>query len=331
MGGSEAIRPIFIFSITRSGSTLLQRVIAAHEGVATVSEPWLLLPALYALRERGVVAEYTHPLMSRAVREFCETLPAGVDDYHEELRSFALRLYRKAACEDARYFVDKSPPYYFVANEVIELFPDAKFVFLWRNPLSVVASIIDTWQGGTWGATAFREDLFVGLPRLVATYREQGALAHSVRFEDLLGGESERHWHALFDYLELDFDPRALERFAEVRLAGRMGDQVGVRAYQSLDREPTAKWKRTLANPLRRAWCRRYIGYLGGERLALMGYDKERLLRELRAQPHTSASLFRDARRLAADLAKEPIRVRVRRGGIGGPNVIRELLKAPVS
>ena len=46
-----AIKPIFIFSITRSGSTLLQRVIAAHEGVATVSEPWVLLPYLYTLRE----------------------------------------------------------------------------------------------------------------------------------------------------------------------------------------------------------------------------------------------------------------------------------------
>ncbi len=330
MGDPGAITPIFIFSITRSGSTLLQRVIAAHDGVATVSEPWLLLPALYALRERGVVAEYTHGLMSRAVREFCETLPAGADDYRDELRSFALRLYRKAARENARYFIDKSPPYYFVADEVMELFPEAKFVFLWRNPLSIVASIIDTWQGGAWRATSFREDLFIGLPRLVATYRERGASAHSVRFEDLLAG-GEREWRALFDYLGLEFDPVALERFADVRLAGRMGDQVGVQRYRSLAAEPAAKWKRTLANPLRRAWCRRYIGYLGRERLQLMGYDADRLLGELRAQPHTSAWLFRDVRQLAADLAKEPIRVRVRSGGVGGPNVIRELIRAPTS
>ena len=67
--------PIFIFSITRSGSTLLQRVLAAYDDVATVSEPWVLIPQVYALRRRGVVAEYTHPLMVDAIEDFCETLP----------------------------------------------------------------------------------------------------------------------------------------------------------------------------------------------------------------------------------------------------------------
>ncbi len=320
-------KPIFIFSITRSGSTLLQRVIAAHEGVATVSEPWLLLPSLYALRERGVVAEYTHPLMSQAVKDFCETLPAGVDDYREELRAFALRLYEKASSGDARYFVDKSPPYYFVVDEIMQTFPEGRFVFLWRNPLSVVASIIDTWQGGAWRPTAFREDLFVGLPRLVAAYRANADVAHAVRFEDLLG-EDQRHWHALFDYLGLAFDPRSLELFADVRLTGRMGDQIGVRQYRRLDSEPTEKWKRTLANPLRRAWSRRYLAFLGSERLTTMGYGKDALVTELDALPWASSSLLHDTRRLAVDLVKEPVRARIRRGGIGGPNVIRELLRS---
>jgi hypothetical protein len=52
-----AINPIFIFSVSRSGSTLVQRVIAAHNGVATVSEPWILLPYLYTSRSRGVTTE----------------------------------------------------------------------------------------------------------------------------------------------------------------------------------------------------------------------------------------------------------------------------------
>ena len=44
-----SIRPIFIFSAPRSGSTLLQRVLAAHTQVATASEPWILLPLLSPL------------------------------------------------------------------------------------------------------------------------------------------------------------------------------------------------------------------------------------------------------------------------------------------
>jgi Sulfotransferase family len=322
-----AIQPIFIFSITRSGSTLVQRVIAAHDGVATASEPWLLLPSLYAFRETGVVAEYTHPLMSRAVKDFCDGLPAGVNDYREELRSFALRLYEKAAPAGSRYFVDKSPPYYFVANDIIDLFPEGKFIFLWRNPLSVIGSIIDTWQGGAWRATSFRADLFIGLPRLVAAYRANQQRAYSIRFEDMVTGE-ERHWRPLIEYLGFDFDQRSLDRFSEVQLNGSMGDHTGIKRYTKLDLEPTEKWKRTLANPLRRAWCRRYLGFLGGECLATMGYDRRALVADLASQPYCSASLLPDIRRLAVDLAKEPVRARMRRNGIGGPNVVRELLRS---
>lgn len=322
------IRPIFVFSITRSGSTLVQRVIAAHDGVATTSEPWLLLPYLYTLRDSGVVAEYTHRLMATAVEDFCRELPDGQKDYLRELHDFILRLYEKAAKGEARYFLDKSPPYYFVAREIMELFPEGKFVFLWRNPLSIVASIIETWHRGKWHATTHREDLFIGLPRLVEAYRENEASVHSIRFEDLVDGD-EAHWTRLMDYLEIEFDRQALQQFSRVRLKGRMGDPTGVNEYASLSAEPTRKWTQTLANPLRREWCRRYLHYLGNERLAVMGYDGDRLVEELRSQPFSTDALVGDVGRLINDVAREPIRARNRRNGIGGPgSVLTELLRA---
>ncbi len=321
------IRPIFIFSITRSGSTLVQRIIAAHEGVATVSEPWLLLPFLYTLRSRGVVAEYSHKMVTDAIEDFCEELPRGSDDYRHELHDFVLRLYEKAAGPEATHFVDKTPPYYLVAADIIRLFPEAKFVFLWRNPLSIVASIIETWYGGQWHCTAHREDLFIGLPRLVAAYQANRSHVYSVRVEDLLGGDTQR-WRQLMEYLEIPFDPEALSRFSEVELNGRAGDSVGVRTYSALSTEPMQKWKGTLANPLRREWCRRYLRFLRNDRLAIMGYDGNRLLQELNDQPRATASLIPDLGRLIGDVAREPWRVQVRRKGVGGPNVLRELLKA---
>ena len=189
-----AIKPIFIFSVSRCGSTLVQRIIAAHEGVATVSEPWLLLPYAYTLRPTGVDAEYVHPLMVDAIGDFCRELPEGRQDYRSELRRTVLALYGKAADGKARYFVDKSPPYCLVAEEIMELFPNGKFVFLWRNPLSIVASLIETW--GPWCPTLSPGDLFTGLPRLVAAYRKQQSRACPVRFEDLVSGDEGR-WGGL--------------------------------------------------------------------------------------------------------------------------------------
>lgn len=303
---------------------MLQRVIAAHAGVATVSEPWLLLPYLYSLRSRGIVAEYTHPLMVAALEDFCAELPAGSDDYDAELRRFVLRLYAKAGGADAEFFLDKSPPYYFVAEDIMRLFPEGKFVFLWRDPLSIVASIIQTWQGGRWHPLAFREDLFIGLPRLVSAYTRNSEKSHAVRFEDLVNGD-ERVWQGVMDYIGIDFEPMALDGFSDIRLKGRMGDQVGTRRYAALSSEPTQKWTKTINNPLRRAWCERYLRFLGDRRLVTMGYDPDELRRALSGRPRQATSLLGDLSRLIEDLAREPLHAHLRRRGLGGPSVLGEL------
>jgi hypothetical protein len=208
----------------------------------------------------------------------------------------------------------------------MELFPEGRFVFLWRNPLSVAASNMETWEE-PWKPTLFRQQLYVGLPRLVAACRRHAERVHSVRFEDLIDG-GEAPWWALMEHLGIEFDPSALERFAAVELNGRMGGPTGVRRYATLSTAPAEKWLGAFANPLRRAWCRRYLAFLGDKRLAKMGCDGRRLLAELDAAPASNAHLLSDLGRLCKDVATEPLRVRTRNAWIGGPNVIRELLRA---
>jgi hypothetical protein len=320
-----AIQPIFLFSVSRSGSTLVQRIIGAHAGVATASEPWLLLPHAYTLRPRGVDAEYVHPLLVTAIEDFCAGLPRGRDDYLDELRGFVMRLYEKASGDGATHFLDKTPPYCLVAEEIMRLFPEGKFVFLWRNPLSVVASMIEVW--GPWHPTFMSSDLFIGMPRLIAAYEANRDRVHAVRFEDLSGGDESR-WTELMAYLDIEFDPDALAGFAKIKLSGRMGDPTGRKQYSALSTEPQRKWKGTLVNPLRREWCRRYLRFLGAERLGTMGYDLDRIVGELDAQPASLDSFAPDLWRAAKDVAKEPIRIRTRSRKLGTPSVIRELLEA---
>ncbi len=320
--GEEPIKPVFVFSISRSGSTLVQRVVGAHEGVATVSEPWLLLPQLFAFKPHGVRAEYVHPLMVSALEEFCARLPNGREDYRAALRDFALRLYGEAAGPGATHFLDKTPPYCLISEEIMQLFSEGRFVFLWRNPLSVIASMIETFE--PWHPTMASSDLFIGLPRLIDAYRANRERAHAARFEDLVDATTES-WRELMAHMDIEFEPAALERFSAVDLRGPMGDPTGVKRYTTLSAEPNEKWRTTLANPLRVAWCRRYLGFLGDERLAVMGYDGEVLRKELDELPVNADGLLGDAGRMLRDLAREPVRVRIRRHGLAGPNVIRQL------
>lgn len=295
---TKDITPIFIFSLPRSGSTMAQRVIAAHPSIATTSETWILLPYLYTLNPNGIYAEYGHKASVSAIQDFCRELPNGTDDYLEEMRAFVTRLYRKAAKSDVPYFLEKTPRNNLVIDHILQLFPDAKFIFLWRNPLAVAASIIETFGRGKWQLYDYKVDLFDGLANMVDAYQKYPDKIHAVRFEDLVANPEEA-WKALFDYLQLPFQSEMLSSFSEVKLKGRMGDPTGTKRYQTLSTEPLEKWKQTLANPLRKAWCRRYLNWIGADRLAAMGYDQNCLHKELDGIPSRMRNIGSDLLRIS--------------------------------
>ncbi|MCB8968387.1 MAG: sulfotransferase [Ardenticatenaceae bacterium] len=289
--------PIFIFSLPRSGSTLLQRLLAAHEQIATVSESHLLLPFLYTLKRDGVYSAYNHRFTVWAFEEFCRDLPDGIATYRAEIRELALRLYAKAAKEETAYFVDKAAAYHLIAPEIMQLFPEAKFIFLWRNPLAVAASLIDSWKNGQWNLYEHDVRLYEGLPQLIDAYTQHTNNVVALRYEDLLQ-QPEQEMARVFAYLQLPFDAEITETFAQVQLKGRTGDSVGMAKYKTLNQEPLQKWKQTLANPLRKAWSRRYLQQIGSAQLASIGYDLDELHQAIKDTPISTQHLFSDLLRM---------------------------------
>lgn len=298
---SDLIRPLFLLSVQRSGSTLLQRMLATHPDIATVSEPWVLLPFMYTMRREGVYADYQHRATVAALEDFADELPAGMATYREELRRFALRLYRDAAGEGPGWFLDKSPRYAFIIDELIETFPHARFVVLWRNPLSVVSSVIETWGEGKWNVETHKNDLYDGLIRLVDGYERHESRLHALRYEDLVT-DPDSALKAIFEYMGVPVWDPASDEFGDVELQGRMGDPTGVGAYATVSTEPLTKWRATLANPFRQAWSRRYLRIIGRDRLAVMGYDIDDLISELADAPTSmrgfAADIYRAGRGL---------------------------------
>lgn len=298
-----SIQPIFLLSLPRSGSTLVQRVLSTYPEVSTASEPWVLLPFLSPLEPEMPLATGWQGTVNDAFRDFVAELPRAEEDYLERLRPFAEQLYAEAADPGARYFLDKTPPYHWIVDQLFKLFPDAKFVFLWRNPLSVVASVIETFCAGRWRPDGYRGTLFEAPRNLVASHDRHRDRSIAIRFEDLIGGGSEP-WRRLAAYLELDFSPDSLSAFTGVSFNGRHGDPTGTRLYSSVSREPLDKWRRSIHTPVRRLWCERYLRWLGPGLLAEMGYDLDRLLAELRGTSNGGGTA-RDVGDLTRALARE--------------------------
>jgi hypothetical protein len=227
------LKPLFIFSLQRSGSTLLQRMLTALPGISSHSEPWVLLPYLSVLRNEklvSVTSAYGAELGRQALDDFAATLPGGRAEYLEALREFIIDLYKRSASDNTIYFLDKTPRYYFIASDVLDLFPDAKAICLFRNPLALAASTIETQGQGRWNLFFHHTDLVDGIEALVDTLRQYSARVHAVRYEDLVT-RPEPVLEGVFHYLEMEPDFDVVRRFVDLRFNGSMGDQIGVKQY----------------------------------------------------------------------------------------------------
>ena len=286
------IAPIFLFSLPRSGSTLLQRVLATHGEIATTSEPWLWLPFIYATRHSGIYTEYRHTDQVEAFEDFFQNLPDGISDYYEALRLCAENLYRKVDPR-AKFFLDKTPRYSLIAKELHEIFPNGKFIYLWRNPLSVLASMIDTWGKGRWNVFKLYVDLYQGLANLLKTFKARKTEVLAINYEQFLKNPA-KEAKRILDYLNLTYDEKCLQHFTNTTLNGRKGDPAGQKEYVEITLTPRDKWKTTLNTPLRKRFCRKYLEWLGDEKLELMGYDFSTLHLELNQMKTTYRYFFSD-------------------------------------
>lgn len=254
-------------------------MLGAHSLIATSAEPWLLLPLLYSLREGGVYAEYGHRMAANAISDFSERLPEGEQGLRSQIVRAALSIYSQAS-GSRPFFLDKTPRYMLIVEELLALFGDAKFIALWRNPLSILSSLSLSWAGGRWQPYHHKIDLFTGLENLVDAVSTHPQRFIEVRYEDLVC-DPQGTCRSLLAALALPWEEQVLSQFTTVDVSGRFGDKTGTNVYSSVSTDPLSKWQPTLVSPVRRAWARRYLNWVGHERLDAMGYDLDDLLAQL--------------------------------------------------
>jgi hypothetical protein len=279
------MKPIFLFSLPRSGSTLLQRMLATHPKITTSAEPWILLPLVYLRKQKGSFTEYWHYQTSLAINDILQSRDGGEFVYKQAVRSFANSIYAHAALNTAaEFFVDKTPRYHLIVDEIAELYPDSKFIFLWRNPLAVAASMSNTWASGKWNAYDYYVDLYSGTENLCAAAKSHADRSLSVRYEDLVSSP-ETALRELFSFLQLEDWAPAAKSFSKIKLIGRMQDPSGVKNFKSVNEARADDWRAFYLNPVRKLWARHYLAWIGNGRLGRMGYSVDALLETLKVQP----------------------------------------------
>lgn len=291
------VQPAFLLSLPRSGSTLLQRMLGAHPAVSTTAETWLLLPLLSAFDDDGVYTRYNHRVAREAMRGFSDRLPEGRRGHDEEIRRYALGMYARAAEPEATVFLDKTPRYGVYVDRLLRAFPSAPMIVLWRNPLSILASLSRSFDRGHWMPYHHVVDLYDLLDSMTHAVASNPARFHQLRYEDLVA-DAETSLRAVLTHLGLAWDDRVTRDFATTDVRGPVGDLsvadslAGLRTVSSTGGD---RWQDVLAGPLRTRWAARYLDWIRPDRLALMGYDHRSLQEDLAATPTRWSTVPADA------------------------------------
>lgn len=289
--------PVFLISLPRSGSTLLQKMLAVSPSVATVAEPWICLPLAAMLDRNAIAAEYWHATCALAIEDLAAQLPGGEAEFRELTAAFVMSIYRRIAEKSgARLFLDKTPRYYMIVPFLADAFPNAKFVFLFRHPLEVFSSILQTWHGNRFTRRLLGNyvDLIRGPQLMAAGVRLLGERALSLDYARLVATPNVV-LPELCDYLGIPFSANMLSDYRAVEMAGRMGDPIGVKSYDNVSKESLSKWKQRPYNIYRKWYAKRYVRFLGDETLQAFGLSTKELLLEIDSTPATMRGAFRDA------------------------------------
>ena len=139
-------RPVFIIAAPRSGSTLLFETLAQSHSICTLGGE-----AHGAIEGAQPQLRPGAPGVDSNRLESGHATPEVIRRLHEE---FAAQRRPAPGAEGADLlglrFLEKTPKNSLRIPFFDAAFPDAQFIFLWREPRANLASIIEAWKAGRW-------------------------------------------------------------------------------------------------------------------------------------------------------------------------------------
>ena len=272
------MKPVFLVSLPRAGSTLLQRLLMAHSGIDSCGEPWIALPLVKMFEEGGAFSTYGHSSLVRSGQHLMEQLPAGRQDLLNAAGNYLREVYTKLSSENTEYFLDKTPRYYKIIAELQSMLPDAKFIILRREPVAVYASILNYIEGQMHLLSTWEQDIIEGIPKLGAGLELLAGNCHVVDYEQLVVAP-EMVLKGVLNYLNLEFSESLLDSLAETKVA--RGDQTGMEKYATVSAASLDAWRSTLDSRVKRRIGIKWFDQVASSDFERYGYNKTDQLEKL--------------------------------------------------
>lgn len=232
--GASARDPIFIIGLPRSGSTLVEQILASHSAVEGTMELPEIISLTHDLRRQGGENR------GASYHDVLATLEAG------DLRELGERYLERTRVQrktDAPLFIDKMPNNFFHVGLIHLMLPNARIVDVRRHPLACCFSGYKQYFARGQNFSYGLEDIgryYRDYLRLMAHFDQaRPGRVHRVVYEQLVD-DTEAQVRCLLDYCGLPFEPACL-RFFENERPVRTASSEQVR--QPIYREGIDHWR----------------------------------------------------------------------------------------
>ena len=194
-GSSDQDTPVFIIGMPRSGSTLVEQILANHSQVESTDELLFLGDISIELENKGSYAKGLSNLSSNKANAYA----------NEYLTKTAI--YRHAP---SPYFIDKNPNNFLHIGLIKTLFPQAKIINIVRDPLDNGVSVFrQFFSEGHVYSYAFEGIIFYWQGYIALMQYWQNLFPDSIynMSYERLAKEPHISIQSLLDYCQLDSEP----------------------------------------------------------------------------------------------------------------------------
>ncbi|MBO9713131.1 tetratricopeptide repeat-containing sulfotransferase family protein [Sphingomonas sp.] len=223
--------PVFLVGFPRSGTTLLDTILMGHPGTTVLEEE----PPLYDA-ERAIGGTAALPSLDPV------QLDAGRARYFEEVGGIVDH-------DPARLLVDKSPLFLNKVPVIHRLFPNARFILALRHPCDVLLScFMSNFRLNNAMANFLRLEDAAAFYDLTFHHWERARSlfpirVHTIVYERLVE-DVEAEVRPLFDFLELDWRPEALEHTRTAKARGLITTASYSQVTEPIYRRAAGRWMR---------------------------------------------------------------------------------------
>jgi hypothetical protein len=246
--GCDSDDVIFIIGMPRSGSTLIEQILASHPMIEGAGELFELRNMTESIARKG--AEKTPPTEA-ALPEAIANLTA---DNLLAIGTDYLQTTRRHRRTDRPFFTDKMPANWQLVPLIHLILPNAKIIDVRRDPFACCLSSFSTYFNQQTGFPANLEDLAQYYADYVRMMEHMDAVLpgriHRVHYERVVE-DFDTEVRRLLDFLNLPFDPACL-RFHETERAVHTPSAQQVR--RPINRDGLNHWQNyeTWLTPLKK-------------------------------------------------------------------------------